>query len=484
MSEVLLRADSVVKHFPARRGGRRRGVVEAVGGVSLEIRQGETLGIVGESGCGKSTLARCLVRLLPLTSGRVSFRGQDITTLSRRELRPYRREIQLIFQDPYASLNPRRRVGDIVAEPLRIHGLASGTEARRQAAELFDLVGLAPSYLDRYPHEFSGGQRQRIGIARALSLRPSLVVADEPVSALDVSVQAQVLNLMADLQERLGLTYLFIAHDLAVVRHVSDRVGVMYLGQLVELAASESLYAAPLHPYTEALLSVAPELDDGEAPPRRWIVLSGDVPDPAHKPSGCAFHPRCPVAQPALSRRGPPAQRAAPRTRRRLPLPAQPRRGGRLGPRGARRRGPPGACRRARAGGLCVLAGSKRAFRALPAAAARARRELSISAVAGRSPSTYDGAGVAAGWPVVAGHRAGRRPARVAQWQSSALVMRRSGVQIPPRAPQNPSSAIERAHLLLPVTAIVPTAVGTGQGRGQDLLVSHQLAPKSECRPR
>jgi oligopeptide/dipeptide ABC transporter ATP-binding protein len=297
MTEVLLRTEDVVKDFHSRRGVGRHGAVHAVAGVSLEIRQGETLGIVGESGCGKSTLARCVVRLLPLTSGRVEFRGTDITSLSRRQLRPFRREIQLIFQDPYASLNPRRRVGESVAEPMLIHKVASGSEARRRVAELFALVGLDPSHVDRYPHEFSGGQRQRIGIARALSLRPSLVVADEPVSALDVSVQAQVLNLMAELQERLGLTYMFIAHDLAVVRHVSDRVGVMYLGQIVELADVEPLYTAPLHPYTEALLSVAPELDDGEAPAHEWIVLTGDVPDPAHRPTGCPFHPRCPVAQ-------------------------------------------------------------------------------------------------------------------------------------------------------------------------------------------
>ena len=270
MDDVLLRATDIVKNFTIRSakiGGRVS--VPAVAGVSLEVRRGETLGIVGESGCGKSTLARCLVQLMAATSGSVEFNGTTLTGLSRRKLRPFRREMQLVFQDPYASLNPRRRVGDIVAEPLRIN---------------------------RYPHEFSGGQRQRIGIARALALNPSLVVADEPVSALDVSVQAQVLNLMADLQERLNLTYLFIAHDLGVVRHVSDRVGVMYLGELVELADAETLYNFPLHPYTEALLSVAPELDDGRQQLRERIVLTGDVPDPFHRPSGCPFRPRCPVA--------------------------------------------------------------------------------------------------------------------------------------------------------------------------------------------
>jgi oligopeptide/dipeptide ABC transporter ATP-binding protein len=296
--EVLLRARDVVKHFAARgKGAGKRGVVQAVAGVSLEIRRGETLGIVGESGCGKSTLARCLVRLTHLTSGSIEFDGVDLTHLSRRRLRPVRREMQLIFQDPYASLNPRRRVGEIVSEPLRIHHIGNGDSIRARVQELFEVVGLDPSYISRYPHEFSGGQRQRIGIARALAVNPSLVVADEPVSALDVSVQAQVLNLMADLQQDVSLTYLFIAHDLGVVRHVSDRVGVMYLGELVELGEAEALYAAPLHPYTEALLSVSPELDEDDTPRRKRIVISGDVPDPSDKPSGCAFHPRCPVAQ-------------------------------------------------------------------------------------------------------------------------------------------------------------------------------------------
>ncbi len=298
MSEVILRVDNVTKSFAVRhpgRGGRRQ--IQAVGGVSFEIRRGETLGIVGESGCGKSTLARCIVQLLPATSGTIEFNGTTLTGLSRRQLRPHRREMQLVFQDPYASLNPRRTVGDIVAEPLRVHHAGSRAVIEARVRELFTLVGLDVNSLSRYPHEFSGGQRQRIGIARSLALNPQLVVADEPVSALDVSVQAQVLNLMADLQERLGLTYLFIAHDLGVVRHVSDRVGVMYLGEMVELGPAEPLYDAPLHPYTEALLSVAPELDDGRARSRERIVLVGDVPDPADKPTGCPFHPRCPVAQ-------------------------------------------------------------------------------------------------------------------------------------------------------------------------------------------
>ena len=296
-SEVLLRATDVVKSFPIRGGklGTKK-LATAVNGVSLDIFKGETLGIVGESGCGKSTLARCLVQLMPVTSGTVSFKGETLTGRSRRQLRDTRREMQLVFQDPYASLNPRRTVGDIVADPMRINKMGSDAEINERVAALFKTVGLDPSYVQRYPHEFSGGQRQRVGIARALSLNPSLVVADEPVSALDVSVQAQVLNLMADLQDEFGLTSLFIAHDLGVVRHVSDRVGVMYLGQLVELADADTLYDEPLHPYTNALLSAVPQLNDGSEVPRERIVLSGDVPDPAERPSGCPFHPRCPSA--------------------------------------------------------------------------------------------------------------------------------------------------------------------------------------------
>ena len=295
--EVVLQATDVVKTFSSR--GKKIGtrvISRAVNGVSLEVRRGETLGIVGESGCGKSTLARCLVQLSPVTSGTVTFEGTELTGLSRRRLRPYRRQFQLVFQDPYASLNPRRTVGEIVAEPMRINHLGSSSEIDARVRELFSTVGLDSAAINRYPHEFSGGQRQRIGIARSLSLNPTLVIADEPVSALDVSIQAQVLNLMADLQQEFNLTYVFIAHDLGVVRHVSDRVGVMYLGEFVEFGDVGSLYETPLHPYTEALLSVVPELNDTDAPRRERIIIKGDVPDPADRPNGCPFHPRCPVA--------------------------------------------------------------------------------------------------------------------------------------------------------------------------------------------
>jgi len=305
--DVLLRATDVTKHYPLRADAftRHRKVLRAVDGVSLEVRRGETLGIVGESGCGKSTLGRCLVRLTGITSGRVEFDGQDITTLSTRRLRPVRPGMQLVFQDPQASLNPRRRAGDIVAEPLLIHRYGDGGAIRRRVAELFDVVGLASAHLDRYPHEFSGGQRQRIGIARALATSPKLIVADEPVSALDVSIQAQVLNLFADLQDEFGLTYVFIAHDLGVVRHVSDRIAVMYLGEIAELAEAEALFAAPAHPYTEALMSAVPDIDDGtttadtgtSTPRRERIILTGDVPNPVAKPTGCTFHTRCPHAR-------------------------------------------------------------------------------------------------------------------------------------------------------------------------------------------
>src|SRR3954447_6790500 len=296
--EVLLRTEDLSKHFPVR--GRsvagERQVLRAVDGVSLEVRAGETLGVVGESGCGKSTLGRCLVRLTDLTSGTVTFEGRDITPLSRRALRPVRRDLQLVFQDPYASLNPRRRIGDILSEPLQIHDYGDRRAIARRVQELLEVVGLNASHIDRYPHEFSGGQRQRIGIARALAVHPRLIVADEPVSALDVSIQAQVLNLFADLQDQYGLGYVFIAHDLGVVRHVSDRIAVMYLGEVVELADAEALYTAPAHPYTEALLSAVPEIDDGiddgTTPRRERIVLASDVPSPIHKPTGCPFHPR------------------------------------------------------------------------------------------------------------------------------------------------------------------------------------------------
>jgi peptide/nickel transport system ATP-binding protein len=288
--ETLLEAVDLVKHFPAQ----SKAVVHAVDGVSLTVRRGETLGIVGESGCGKSTLGRLLVRLLDPTSGTVRFRGDDITALSHRDLRPYRRELQMIFQDPYASLNPRRRIGQIIADPLEIHGVGSRDEVRRRVQELLEVVGLSAQHLNRFPHEFSGGQRQRVGVARALALHPQLIVADEPVSALDVSIQAQVVNLLDDLQDEFHLTYVFIAHDLGVVHHVSDRIAVMYLGVVVESAPADDLYTQPIHPYTEALLSAIPDIDTGEDDVRRErIVLEGEVPSPIAPPPGCRFHTRC-----------------------------------------------------------------------------------------------------------------------------------------------------------------------------------------------
>ncbi len=294
----LIAAEELVKHFPARAssfGGSGHDLVHAVDGVSLEVRGGETLGVVGESGCGKSTLGRLLVRLHEPTSGIVTFDGTDITTLSRRELRPFRREMQMIFQDPYASLNPRKRVVQLVGDPLRIHGYGSSATIRQRVRELLEVVGLSPSHINRYPHEFSGGQRQRIGVARALALNPRLIVADEPVSALDVSIQAQVVNLLDDLQDEFGLTYVFIAHDLGVIRHVSHRIAVMYLGVIVEEAPADVLYESPIHPYTEALLSAIPviDMDDAPAPTRKRIVLEGEVPSAIHPPAGCRFHPRC-----------------------------------------------------------------------------------------------------------------------------------------------------------------------------------------------
>ena len=309
-SPVLLEAVDLVKHFAARTSAVKRKsseVVHAVDGVSLEVRRGETLGIVGESGCGKSTLGRLLVRLLEPTSGTLRFGGEDITTLSQRELRPFRRELQMVFQDPYASLNPRRRVGEIVADPLEIHGVGNGEEIRRRVLALLDVVGLSPHHVNRFPHEFSGGQRQRIGVARALALNPQLIVADEPVSALDVSIQAQVINLLDDLQDEFHLTYVFIAHDLGVIHHVSDRIAVMYLGVIVETAPADDLYARPIHPYTEALLSAIPDIDTGEEEtPREQIVLEGEVPSPIAPPSGCRFHTRCPYATEICSEVRPP----------------------------------------------------------------------------------------------------------------------------------------------------------------------------------
>jgi oligopeptide/dipeptide ABC transporter ATP-binding protein len=299
--DVLLRVENVVKYFPvqsSRLWRRENEVVHAVDGVNLEVRRGETLGLVGETGCGKSTLARCITRLYGLTSGRVIFDGQDISTLSARRMRPFRREMQMIFQDPYGSLNPRRRVGSIIGDPFAIHKTATGQERKRRVQEVMELVGLNPEHYNRFPAEFSGGQRQRIGVARALAFRPKLIVCDEPVSALDVSIQAQIINLLADLQSELGLTYIFIAHDLSVVRHVSNSVAVMYLGQVTELAPVDDLWAHPRHPYTDALLSAVPVPNPDKSGQREQIILAGDVPSPINPPSGCRFHPRCPKAAP------------------------------------------------------------------------------------------------------------------------------------------------------------------------------------------
>jgi len=312
--QVILRVDGLVKHFPILAGvfQRQVGSVHAVDGISFSIKRGETFGLVGESGCGKSTAGRTILQLYRPTAGHVYFEDVDLASLKGEDLRHMRRRLQMIFQDPYASLNPRMPIGEIVGEPLKVHDLAKGNEVRERVNELLDTVRLSPGFAGRYPHEFSGGQRQRIGIARALALEPDFIVCDEPISALDVSIQAQVINLLEDLQAKMGLTYLFIAHDLSMVRHISDRVAVMYLGMLAELATRDELYEHPLHPYTQALLSAVPVPDPFVEEKRQRIILEGDVPSPVHPPSGCRFRTRCPLAEKICAEQVPEWREVAP----------------------------------------------------------------------------------------------------------------------------------------------------------------------------
>jgi len=313
--DTLVRVEGLKMHFPITDGiilQRQVGAIKAVDGLDFTVRRGETLGLVGESGCGKSTTGRAILQLYRPTAGHVYYEDTDLTTLTGEGLRKQRRKMQMIFQDPYASLNPRMTVGTIIGEPLQVHGMANGKERQERVQELLRVVGLNAYYINRYPHEFSGGQRQRIGIARALAVNPDFIVADEPISALDVSIRAQVINLMEDLQAEFGLTYLFIAHDLSVVRHIADRVAVMYLGKMVELADRNEMYENPLHPYTKALLSAVPIPDPVAESKRERIILQGDVPSPIKPPSGCRFHTRCPIAIAACSEVDPPFEEKAP----------------------------------------------------------------------------------------------------------------------------------------------------------------------------